>query len=307
VRFSFHLPAPRPSASIGIDDLLSVARIAESLGVDAICASDHPFPVVERGKPGHHTYDPFVLLSHVSASTSRIQLLFSLLVVPYRNPFLAASMLATLDDASAGRVVAGLGAGYLEAEFDALGARFTGRGEQIRSSAAAMRAAWSGHPVELVGDGWRASGNTLRPVPRSASGIPLWRGGNSATAIEQAARCFDAWMPFEAGGDVAEQAGTTPATLRTLARQVAVYRRTRERHRPGAESEVCFVRTNPRWTYDEQQAVDQLGALEGMGVTWVESGSAGRSILEVADDLQRLVAVATAAGMRRPSRGGDNP
>jgi hypothetical protein len=110
-------------------------------------------------------------------------------------------------------------------------------------------------------------------------------------------------MPFEAGESIASQTATTPATLRTLGDQVRSYRDRCAELRPGDDVDVCFVRTNPRWTHDEHQAVDQLGAMEDMGVTWIETGSAGRSVDEVLEDLQRVVAVAGAAGVRRATDG----
>ncbi|SHH05167.1 Luciferase-like monooxygenase [Jatrophihabitans endophyticus] len=295
MRLVFHLPAPRRSSTLTLPQLLDLAGTAEELGIAAVAASDHPFPVVARGAPAHHTYDPFVLLSLVAARTSRVQLLFSLLVAPYRNPFLTASMLATLDAGCAGRVVAGLGAGYVRSEFDALGASYADRSGQTAATARAMRAAWTGQPVQLAGEGWTARGNTLRPVPPAGHEIPLWRGGNSRLAVAQAAREFSGWMPFEVAEEWAGSAATAAATVRTLRDRVERYRAAHAHHHPDRSPAVCFVRTDPGWTRDEGRAVDEIGQLAEAGVTWLESGSAGRSAGEVRDDLHRFVACHSAA------------
>ncbi|RLV47447.1 LLM class flavin-dependent oxidoreductase [Nocardioides mangrovicus] len=266
-----------------MSDVVALAEHAERLGIDAVSASDHPFPVVVPGSTGHHTFDPFVLLAQTAARTTRLQLVFSLLVAPYRNAYLTASMLATLADAAPGRVVVGLGAGYLEPEFEALGAAYDGRAGQVGATAAAMRTAWRGEPVG-------AAGNTLRPVPTES--IRLWRGGNGPRAAREAAG-LDGWMPFEAGTRIAAGSGTTRLRTDDLAERVAVYRETCG-DRPG---DVCFVRTSPSWLVDRPRAVDELGRLAQAGVSWVESGTPGRTPAEAKDDLERLAEVRAEAAV----------
>jgi alkanesulfonate monooxygenase SsuD/methylene tetrahydromethanopterin reductase-like flavin-dependent oxidoreductase (luciferase family) len=116
--------------------------VAEECGFHAVSATDHPFPVVGGGSASHHAYDPFLLLTHVTSRTERVRLHFSILVAAYRNPFLTAQMVATLDEISAGRVIVAVGAGYNRAEFNALGAHFSGRGRHTDDVDTAMRSAW---------------------------------------------------------------------------------------------------------------------------------------------------------------------
>jgi len=194
MKFSVSLPQLGAEPNIDeIDGLRAVAQRAEALGLHAFSGSDHPFPRLVPGRAGHQTVDPFVMLTHVGAVTNRVALHFSLLITPYRNPFLAARMLASLDLMARGRVIAGLGAGYLEAEFDALGADFAGRSVDVGRTVNAMRAAWTGKPVVMSGPGWHADGNVMRPMPPSGPGLTLWRGGNARRALAHAVQEFDGW------------------------------------------------------------------------------------------------------------------
>jgi alkanesulfonate monooxygenase SsuD/methylene tetrahydromethanopterin reductase-like flavin-dependent oxidoreductase (luciferase family) len=105
------------------DAIAELSVAAEKAGYDAVSVTDHPFPGdkwLARG--GHHALDPFSSLAFAAASTSTLRLHTNLLVLAYRNPWLAAHQVATLDRLSGGRVILGIGAGYLEPEFDAVGA-----------------------------------------------------------------------------------------------------------------------------------------------------------------------------------------
>ncbi|MCH8283798.1 MAG: LLM class flavin-dependent oxidoreductase, partial [Chloroflexi bacterium] len=110
--------------------VMEVSRAAEAAGFDAVTVTDHPFPEDEWMRSGgHNALDPFVALSFAAAATTRLRLLTSIYVLPYRNPFLAAKSVASLDALSGGRVIFGIAAGYLEPEFEALGVSFDKRNE----------------------------------------------------------------------------------------------------------------------------------------------------------------------------------
>ena len=174
----FSISLPKPEDNDGFDDLIELARAAERIGFEAVSASDHPFPLVVEGEAGHQAYDPFVLLSYVGAATERVKLHFSLVIAGYRNPFGVARTLGTLDYASGGRVIAGLGAGYLKAEFDAMGGDYNRRGPAVDEAVHAIRAAWTGQPVTMSTADWTATGNVMLPAPSSA---PIRRCGGAAT------------------------------------------------------------------------------------------------------------------------------
>jgi alkanesulfonate monooxygenase SsuD/methylene tetrahydromethanopterin reductase-like flavin-dependent oxidoreductase (luciferase family) len=122
-----------------------VAAALEASGVDACHVTDHPYPPrtwLDAG--GHRALDPFVTLSFAAAVTTRLRLHTNVLVAGYRNPVLAAHAIATLDALSGGRMIIGLGMGYLRAEFAALGVDHQRRGALLDQAVAAMTAAWSG-------------------------------------------------------------------------------------------------------------------------------------------------------------------
>src|SRR3546814_5092255 len=110
----------KPDEFLTPDAIVEVAQHAERLGYDGGNVTDHPCPTgrwLDSG--GHHAHDPFVLLSFVAAATTTFRLQTGILVLPYRNPFITARAVATLDLYSKGRVTLGLGAGYLKAEYKA--------------------------------------------------------------------------------------------------------------------------------------------------------------------------------------------
>ena len=298
MKFSISLPqlGPEPDAA-EIDGLRTIARAVEDVGLHAISGSDHPFPKVEPGRAGHQTMDPFVLLGHLAAVTTRVALHFSLLITPYRNPFLAARMLGTLDQLAPGRVIAGIGAGYLEAEFEALGADFAGRSNDVERSVAAMRAAWSGEPVVLSGPGWRADGNVMAPRPFTTPSLKLWRGGNSRRAMAQAVDGFDGWTPFEVGGPGSEQTATSEMSLTTLPSRIERLRQLAAERGRRTPLEVCYVRTSRRWLATEADTVADLQALDAAGADWVEFSIRGRSTAERVEGLHAFACAATTAGV----------
>lgn len=225
MRFSFGLPTHRvdaPGELLGAAAIGQLAAAAEAAGFDAVSATEHPFPPVAWLRHGgHHALDPMVALTCAAAATGHARLHTNLFVLPYRNPFLAAKAVASLDVVSGGRVVLGVGAGYLEGEFDALGVPVAGRNDRLDRSIAAMRAAWTGRPVVLEGDGWAARGNQALPVPVQEPNPPLWIGGNSPRAARRAVELGDGWSPFMASAGVAGATRTTAiAGIDELARRI---------------------------------------------------------------------------------------
>ena len=178
-----------------------MSRAAESAGFDAVFVTEHPFPEkswMDTG--GHHALDPFVALSFAAAATTRIRLQTHLCVLPYRNPFLTAKSVASLDVLSGGRVILGAGTGYLEAEFAALGVDFAERNELTDEAIVAMKAAWSGEPLSLSSRHFDANDNFALPRPVQQPHPPIWIGGNSKRAIRRAVELADGWAPMPNSG-----------------------------------------------------------------------------------------------------------
>jgi probable F420-dependent oxidoreductase len=180
-----------------VEAIVELARAAEDAGFDAVFVTEHPMPGdgwLETG--GHHALDPFVALAVAATATTRIRLHTNLCIPAYRNPFLLAKAVASLDALSRGRVILGVGAGYLEDEFAALGVAFEERNDLTDEAIRAMRAAWTGDSVAMVGRHFDAVGNTMLPTPARAGGPPIWIGGNAKRAMRRAVELGDGWSPM---------------------------------------------------------------------------------------------------------------
>lgn len=285
VRVSFGLPAHRVDAPALLDGpgLAALAAGAEAAGFDAAYVTEHPFPGdgwLAAG--GHHALDPMVALAIAAGATSRLRLHTNLYIPAYRNPFLAAKAVSSLDVVSGGRVILGVGAGYLEPEFAALGADFAHRNDRLDQALAAMKAAWSGATVTASGEGWRAPGNTMLPRPVQRPHPPIWVGGNSPRALRRAVEHGDGWSPFPVGRTGAGVTRTRPLASATDLR---------ERLEQGAELaavvgrteplEVCFVpRGLGRGPGEVAPAavVESCHELAAAGVTWVSVALPGGTV-----------------------------
>src|SRR5579875_3473431 len=132
---SLGLPTHRVDLGAEFGTAVAVAELAaaaEAAGFAAVFTSDHPAPPVAwMGKGGHHTLDPFVVLSVAAAATSTLRLHTNLFVPAYRHPLIGAKLAASLDAMSGGRLILGVGAGYVAGEFAAVGADFEGRNDRL--------------------------------------------------------------------------------------------------------------------------------------------------------------------------------
>ncbi len=246
MQFSVNLPTEKVDFGdefIAGSAIAEMARCIEGAGFDACFVTDHPMPGDRwlRGG-GHHTLDPFVALSFAAAATERLRLQTHVLVLPYRNPFLTAKAAASLDFASGGRVILGVAPGYLEIEFEALGADFEHRNEDTDEAIRAMRRAWQEDDLKLEGRRFHARGNTMLPRPKQSPHPPIWIGGNSRRAIRRAVELGDGWLPFPAPKSLAQHIRTASiASIDDLAERIAYARehaRAVGRKRP---LDICFV------------------------------------------------------------------
>jgi probable F420-dependent oxidoreductase len=251
-----------------------LARAAEDAGFGAVYTTDHPFPGdawLSHG--GHHALDPLVALSFAAAATSTILLHTNLLIVAYRNPFLAAKGIATLDVLSGGRTIVGLGAGYLEPEFDALGVPFADRNDRMDEALAAMDAAWTGESVTFEGTTFRAPGNTMLPQPLQRPRPPLWIGGNSRRAIRRAVDAGDGWCPFPNPARMAARTRTAPLeSAADLARALEYARSYADEVGRTEALTVCFIPDGLSMgggPVDDGRVVASIQELAAVGVDWV--------------------------------------
>lgn len=275
---------------IGEEHLVDLARFAEDAGFDAIATTDHPFPPDSfLAQGGHHSFDPLVSLAFMASSTTRIRLLTYILVSAYRSPYVTSKALATLDILSGGRVIAGLSAGYLRGEFEALGAPWAERGARLDAGIDAMRAAWSGESVDHDGL-FPAHGNTQLPVPRQPGGPPIWIGGNSRAAQRRAVERAQGWMPIGQSEAVSKLTGTPPLeTIDQLAALIADVRRMEGESGKGPIDVNYFpdLAWNDPSAWSPPVAAD-LNRYEDIGVTWLTIEPQSRSFLDLRDAVGRF-------------------
>jgi probable F420-dependent oxidoreductase len=176
--------------------IVASARKAEELGFDAIFVNDHVIvDASARSAPWTNCYDPFVALSYVAANTSRIRLGVSVLIVPYRNPIATAKALATIDRMSGGRLICGVGVGWNEAEFAALGVPFGERGARTNEYLRVWQACWGPDKVSFAGKFVQFADMFVSPKPLQQPHPPFWCGGVSVAALRRAARFAATWQP----------------------------------------------------------------------------------------------------------------
>ena len=181
-------------ADAGPEHLLAVATVADEAGFLYVGVCDHvgvPDSHVEVMRPTW--YDAMTTLAWVAARTSRVRLLTHVYVLALRHPLAAAKQFATLDRLSGGRLVVGVGAGHVEAEFDTLGVSFADRGAILDDAIDALRTALTEPRVETTGR-FPVDGLHLGPRPVQDP-VPIWIGGSGGPALRRVAARGDGWIP----------------------------------------------------------------------------------------------------------------
>jgi probable F420-dependent oxidoreductase len=173
------------------------ARAAEEAGFESIWVGDH---IALPADAPDDAYDPrleaVVTLAHLAAVTRRVRLALGVIVLPQRQPVLLAKQLTSIDVLSEGRLIVGLGVGYLEAELRALGASLADRGARTDEYIAAMRALWDEPTPEFEGRFVSFSHVIQRPRPAQLPHPPIVIGGESPRAYRRA-RAADGWYGWE--------------------------------------------------------------------------------------------------------------
>ena len=180
-----------------------VATLAERLGYDSLWAGEHvvvPSPRVAPSplEPDEPILDPLVALSHLAAHTERILLGTGVIILPQRNPLVLAKQIASLDVLSRGRLIVGLGVGYLEPEMTAIGVPMAARGARADEYLGAMRSLWEDDAPAYDGDHVRFEGVDAHPRPVQRP-LPVVVGGHTSAAHRRAARHADGWYGFLIG------------------------------------------------------------------------------------------------------------
>ena len=185
--------------------LCDLAVCAEECGFDGISVSDHVvhperirsrYPYTEDGEPRWTPSapwpDPMVAIGAMAAVTERLRFLTSVFVLPMRNPFLVAKAVGTAQVLSHGRVVLGVGLGWMKDEFELLGQNFHDRGKRTDEMIEVLRTLFQGGMVEFHGKFYDFDRLTMNPAPEQP--VPIFTGGFSEPALRRVARLADGWI-----------------------------------------------------------------------------------------------------------------
>ena len=286
MKYGFTLPGRGQIATperLGI-----IAKKGEEFGFDALLTGDHilvprnissPYPYTEGGEfPGSdsgESMEQITLLSYIAGQTNKIRLVTSVLIVPHRNPLVAAKSLATLDVLSGGRLVVGVGVGWMREEFQALGLppfeeRWAVTDEYIR----AFKELWTEDDPQFEGKYISFDNISFLPKPVQKPHPPIWVGGESRPALRRTAELADGWYPLgsnptfpmgtpeqlkvglERLAQYAERFGRDPKTIETIYR-THQFELTKT---PAGPGRLPFVG-------DADQIAEDIRSYQDMGVT----------------------------------------
>lgn len=276
MRFSIGYPLlrhPADPAFTTAEFLAEFAGVVEQYGFDAVNLTEHPMPGDRwLGAGGHHALDPFVGLAVAATATTRIRLMTNLVVLPYRNPFLLAKAAASLDRVSGGRVVLGVGTGYLKPEFFALGVDFEERNDLFDEVIEACRLAWAGDSVTYAGRHFSVRGNTAHPPPVQDP-LPIWIGGNARLTRQRVATVAEGWMPMWNPPEfAATRRSPVLDSLDDLATMLDDLRVRCDAAGRATPPEVMFMAMDPALPgspdWDARRHLDGVRAQADLGVTW---------------------------------------
>lgn len=242
-------------------DLATLAKRTEAVGFDSLWIPEHP--VIPRGPitpfpfapalPEHYGrwVDPFIALTVAATVTTRLKLVTGICLLPERDPLVTAKVVATLDYFSGGRVVLGVGGGWLKEETEVMGTPFRLRWQRLRETVEALRLLWTQENPSYSGATIQFPAVRCEPKPVQPGGPPVLLGAHGPKALERVARTYDGWCPVAMDP---RSFGEEVATLRRLTREAG--------RNPDTLHLSPFV--DPQ---DGQLSRDTLKAYQDVGVT----------------------------------------
>lgn len=292
----------------------AVCERVEALGYDSLWAADHiviptsidakyPYNMTGQFGPGSGAWpwmDPFAVLSYVAARTTRVELGTSVIIVPYRHPLVAAKLAAAVDVLSHGRLILGVGVGWMEDEFRQLGIgdQFDARGRVTDDYIAAMQAVWKQDDASYQGEFVQFEHVSALPRPVQQPGPPIWVGGNGKAALRRVATLGHGWHPITMlPVEIAAGLETLAPMLRSAGREpgevITSLRRTVRLAKNAAEAAGWQVE-DPRqaFTGTPEDVIKQIRAYQDAGVSHLLlSGGGGtvEGLLELLDRFSREV------------------
>lgn len=192
-----HRLAMRPSGDFDIDSYADMVVEAERLGYHRIMVADHIFvPAYWAALIGDVFFEPFTLLSYLAARTSQIKLTLACLVVPYRQPFATAKMVAAIDQLSRGRFALGVVPGYLKDEFRTFNLVREERGQMTEEFVRIMVELWTNDQASYRGAYYSCEDVSIKPRCVQNPHVPIWVGGSSRNAMRRVVEFGDVWYPL---------------------------------------------------------------------------------------------------------------
>lgn len=258
-----------PQTEIGTDPIAirDFAQAAELLGYDHILAYDHVVGADTAGRPTwrgpytlkHMFHEPLVLFGYLAGCTRRIELATGILILPQRQTVLVAKQAAQVDVLSGGRLRIGVGVGWNDVEYEALGVDFRIRGARMEEQVKVLRALWTQESVAFRGRGHQISNAGINPLPVQRP-IPLWMGGEADVVLNRAARLAEGWISSRglqtppdraAGPSRADQVGRLRAHLAAAGRDPTTF---------GIEGRLAFRQAGPEEWRRQVEHWQKLGA-----------------------------------------------
>jgi probable F420-dependent oxidoreductase len=263
---------PSVSYREGPSAVARLARAIEQIGYDHIDVFDHVvmgYPIAGRPAgpytPTMPILEALMTLAHLAAVTARVTLGTEVLVLPQRHPTLVAKQVSTLDTLSGGRVRLGVGVGWQESEYEALGEDFRTRGARMDEAIRLLRACWSDAQVDFEGRHYRVTAIAMEPKPPQGRRLPIWIGGMSEPAWRRVGQLGDGWL-------------ASRVTDRDSARRAidSIRRHAEAAGRdPGAIGLQSMVAPPPRdaegrrFYAEPDRVIARVGELQAMGFQWV--------------------------------------
>jgi probable F420-dependent oxidoreductase len=288
---------PSVSYREGPAAVAALARAIERIGYDHIDIFDHVVmgvPIEGRPRGPYNAQMPILealmALAYMAAVTARVGLGTEVLVLPQRQPALVAKQVSTLDTLSGGRVRLGVGVGWQESEYEALGETFADRGARMDEAIRLLRAYWTDAEVNLASAHYPTVSMAMEPKPPQGGRLPVWIGGGSEAAYRRVSRLGDGWLASRV---------TDSASARQAIDAIHRHAETAGRD-PSAIGLQSMVAPPPRdaagktFYADHDQVVARVAALKGMGFGWVALNATAifqagaRSVEAMTDALHRL-------------------
>jgi probable F420-dependent oxidoreductase len=281
MKYGVFLPVSGRAASR--KTLMQAAQQAESLGYDSVWAADRlvmpwkidtAYPYSKESTfivpPDRPFFDTLTCLAFLAGCTETIQLGMSVMVLPYRHPLHWAKIATTIDQLSTGRLIMGVGVGWMEEEFAAMNAPFKERGAVSDEQLTLLKQLWTEEHITFSGKYYNVNDIAFNPKPYQQPRVPIWVGGEGKYAQRRAGRFGDAWFPyfvritpaelaarFEYVRKIAREAGRSPDEL-TLACCLPI-----ELTPDNAQQEENYLKGSV------EQVTDRLQMFQNVGVTHI--------------------------------------